>query len=51
MKKLDVYLTGYAGSRSGDDRGRLVGTLAESERRIYFEYDAAFLEDPLWFAT
>ena len=44
MKKLDVCLA--TGDRP--DRGRLVGTLAESERRIYFEYDADFLDDPLW---
>ena len=48
MKKLDVHLAGYTGCDSEAARGRLVGTLAESERRIYFEYDAAFLEDPLW---
>ncbi len=44
MKKLDVYLA----TNDHPDRGRLVGTLAESERRIYFEYDADFLGDPLW---
>ena len=44
MKKLDVYLA----ARERRDRGRLVGTLAESERRLYFEYDADFLDDPLW---
>jgi serine/threonine-protein kinase HipA len=44
MKKLDVYLA----ARGCSDRGRLVGTLAESERRLYFEYDADFLDDPLW---
>ncbi|MEM8961712.1 MAG: type II toxin-antitoxin system HipA family toxin [Acidobacteriota bacterium] len=26
----------------------MVGRLAERERRIYFEYDEAFLRDPLW---
>lgn len=46
MKKLDVYLA--TGVVPCGERGRLVGTLAESERRIYFEYDAAFLSDPLW---
>lgn len=44
MKKLDVYLTAD-GSR---DRGRLVGTLAAHDHRIYFEYDACFLDAPLW---
>lgn len=42
MKKLNVYLT------SGPGEQRLVGQLAEVERRIYFEYDADFLRDPLW---
>jgi serine/threonine-protein kinase HipA len=27
---------------------RVVGRLAEADRRIYFEYDEAFLRDPLW---
>lgn len=44
MKKLDVILKSVSGSAPA----RLVGTLAESERRIYFEYDAEFLEAPLW---
>lgn len=44
MKKLDVYLA----ENDRPDRGRLVGTLAESERRLYFEYAADFLDDPLW---
>lgn len=48
MKKLDVYLAGYPSDAAGDPRGRLVGTLAEFDRHTYFEYDAAFLEDPLW---
>jgi len=52
MKRLDVYLSTHAipgsGSRDESERGRLVGTLAEVERRIYFEYDGGFLEDPLW---
>ena len=52
MNKLDVYLcsgvTPGAAFPGGDPRGRLVGTLAEAERRLYFEYDAEFLEDPLW---
>lgn len=42
MKKLDVYFT------SGPGAQRLVGQLAEEKRRIYFEYDAAFLQAPLW---
>lgn len=42
MKKLNVYLSGQA----TDDR--LVGVLAESDHRIYFEYDADFLKNPLW---
>lgn len=42
MKKLDVYLTNGPGDR------RLVGQLAEADRRIYFEYDSGFLQDPLW---
>ena len=44
MKRLDVYLA----TRDCSGRGRLVGTLAESERRLYFEYAADFLDDPLW---
>jgi len=48
MKKLNVYLSGYTRPGSSDDRGLLVGTLAESEHRVYFEYAAGFLEDPLW---
>ncbi|MBT3297274.1 MAG: type II toxin-antitoxin system HipA family toxin [Lentisphaerae bacterium] len=44
MKKLDVYLA----TSDASDRGRLVGTLAASERRLFFEYDADFLDDPLW---
>ena len=42
MKKLEVFLISSA------EEKRLVGELAEAERRIYFEYDAAFLQDPLW---
>lgn len=42
MRKLEVRLAFTPGER------RLVGHLAEAERRIYFEYDAAFLRDPLW---
>ncbi len=42
MKKLSVHLT-----RTPDD-SRLIGELAEVNRTIYFEYDADFLQDPLW---
>lgn len=42
MKKLNVFFV-----RSGQDR-RPVGQLAESGHTVYFEYDAAFLESPLW---
>jgi serine/threonine-protein kinase HipA len=42
MKKLAVHLS------LSDETSRLVGELAESERRIYFEYDTAFLEEKLW---
>ncbi len=42
MKKLNVFL-----HRENDDR-LLVGQLGESEHRIFFEYDPAFLADPLW---
>ena len=42
MKKLDVNLT------MGPGEQRRVGQLAEAEHRIYFEYDAAFLQAPLW---
>lgn len=42
MRKLEVRLT----RRPGDER--VVGQLAEAGRRVYFEYDAAFLRDPLW---
>ncbi len=48
MKKLDVYLSGDALAGTVDSRVRLVGTLAEHERRVYFEYAEAFLKDPLW---
>jgi len=41
MKKLTVRLT-----RSPDDT-TIVGTLAEQDRRIYFEYDSAFLDTGL----
>jgi serine/threonine-protein kinase HipA len=42
MKKLGVYLSTTPGEN------RLVGELAEANRKIYFEYDAEFLRDPLW---
>jgi len=42
MKKLEVHLS----IQSNEDR--LVGVLVELNRKLYFEYDAAFLKDPLW---
>ena len=42
MKKLGVYLS------SSPEEVRRVGELAEANRKIYFEYDVEFLEDPLW---
>ena len=42
MKRLNVFL-----HRENDDR-LLVGQLGESEHRTFFEYDPAFLADPLW---
>jgi serine/threonine-protein kinase HipA len=47
MKKLEVRLVQQAGQE------RVVGGLAEAgsrpaSRQIYFEYDPAFLRDPLW---
>ncbi|MCK5529282.1 MAG: type II toxin-antitoxin system HipA family toxin [Kiritimatiellae bacterium] len=42
MKKLDVYFT------LNEKEKRFVGRLAESEHRIYFEYDDSFLQNPLW---
>ena len=42
MKKLEVHLT------QGPGEQRLVGQLAEVDHRIYFEYDNAFLQAPLW---
>ncbi len=42
MKKLSVHLSTLPG------QDRLVGVLAEADRKIYFEYDAEFLKDPLW---
>ena len=40
MRRLDVFLDW------GDEK-LPVGTLAERDRRIFFEYDAAFLDNPL----
>lgn len=40
MRKLEVHL-------DWGDEQTVVGTLAEQERRVYFEYDAAFLDTPL----
>lgn len=42
MKKLSVHLT------TGSDCHRVVGELAEADRKIYFEYDPGFLQNPLW---
>ena len=42
VKKLEVRLTRSLGNE------RPVGTLVESGGRVYFEYDAAFLQQPLW---
>ena len=47
MKKLEVRLV------HGPGQERVVGQLAESGprqagRRLYFEYDPDFLQDPLW---
>ena len=42
MKKLEVFFALDA------EEKRLVGELAESEGRIYFEYDGKFIEDSLW---
>lgn len=42
MRKLEVRFR----RNPGDER--VVGRLAQSERRVYFEYDAAFLREPLW---
>jgi len=42
MKKLSVYLTRTS------NNSRLIGELAEVNRTLYFEYDADFLQDPLW---
>ena len=42
MKKLQVRLVRKPGQE------RVVGQLAEAGRQVYFEYDPAFLRDPLW---
>ncbi|MEA2067796.1 MAG: type II toxin-antitoxin system HipA family toxin [Verrucomicrobiota bacterium] len=42
MKKLSVHLSNHPG------QDRPVGVLAESNRKIYFEYDIEFLKAPLW---
>lgn len=42
MKKLAVHLS------TDPEQRRLVGELAESGRKIYFEYNPEFLNDPLW---
>lgn len=42
LRRLEVRLE----KKQGDDRP--VGTLAEAGGRIYFEYDAHFLADPVW---
>jgi serine/threonine-protein kinase HipA len=42
LKKLNVFL------RRAPDQGRIVGQLAETGGRLFFEYDAEFLRRPLW---
>ncbi len=42
MKKLHVFF-----HRSREDKF-LVGDLAETQNRIFFEYDSSFLDNPLW---
>lgn len=42
MKKLNVFL------RRTPEQSRFVGQLAETEGRLFFEYDAGFLQKPLW---
>ncbi len=42
MNKLEVYISKVPGEN------RRVGELAEANRRVYFEYDLAFLKNPLW---
>ena len=42
MRKLEVRLVHAPG------RERVVGQLAQSDRQVYFEYDPAFVRDPVW---
>ena len=42
MKELNVYLDFSKNEKI------FVGTLAESEKKLFFEYAASFLSDPLW---
>ncbi|MEM9558156.1 MAG: type II toxin-antitoxin system HipA family toxin [Acidobacteriota bacterium] len=42
LEQLEVRLTHAPGEE------RVVGRLAESQRRLVFEYDAEFLRDPIW---
>ena len=42
MKKLNVIL------RRGPEQRVLVGQLADTDGRIFFEYDPDFLQNPLW---
>jgi serine/threonine-protein kinase HipA len=42
MKKLGVYLA------AAPEGNRRIGELAEANRKIYFEYDPEFLQNPLW---
>lgn len=42
MRRLEVRLTREPGVE------RVVGQLGESDRQVVFEYDPAFLADPLW---
>jgi serine/threonine-protein kinase HipA len=42
MKKLEVYCS------TTPKENRRIGELAETNRKIYFEYDSDFLKNPLW---
>jgi len=42
VKRLEVRLQSAPGEE------RVVGQLVETDRRVFFEHDAAFLRDPLW---
>ncbi|MFA7171680.1 MAG: type II toxin-antitoxin system HipA family toxin [Candidatus Paceibacterota bacterium] len=42
MKELNVFF------RCSKNEKRIIGKLAESQNRIYFEYDPSFLANPLW---